>query len=388
MSKLHGKLTVKRLSGVVQAVPGKSAGELQEKTVTPSTEAQTVTPDGGYSGMNRVYVEPVELQAKSVEPSTSAQTVTPGAGYMGLSQVYVGAAPLQQKTATPAAEAQEITPDAGYYGLEKVAVEAAPLQEITITPTSEVQTITPDTEDGYIGFSKITVEAVEYDDSGGGGSGGGGSGDGEITTYPSASGITFGTETITEEVETGLSTYGAVSVLSFPGDPDYPYYLLYRRGNDYHMECYEHIPSYVSGSAYSWIVKFTEEYTGYREWTTPCTADGVCYPDGTWEADSGGGMYPSSTHTIWTEAFLWSNFPLKYYDGRVEEYGEPVPETETVTYEQTVGRDESYLIGGEDLNSIISIAQKITGTSDPMTVEEATQALDEYYAGLNEENTE
>lgn len=241
------------------------------------------------------------------------------------------------------------------------------LTELYVTSTAQDVTYTP--EEGYYGFSKVVVGGVDLG-GGGGGSGGGG---GEVITYPSADGITFGTEPITEEVETGLHIYGTTPIIPFPGDEDYPYYLLYQRGMYYYMECYEHIPYYVSGAAYNWVVKFSEEYTGYREWKTHYnnTSDA-------WEASIGGGMYPESTHTIWAESILWTNFPLKYYDGTIEEFGEPVPETETVISDKPLERDESYLISGDDLNSIIGIAQKVTGTTNPMTVEEATKALEDY----------
>lgn len=58
-------------------------------------------------------------------PTSVAQTVTPDDGYGGLSAVNVGAATLQEKTVTPTTEAQEVTPDNGYYGLSKVTVNAA-----------------------------------------------------------------------------------------------------------------------------------------------------------------------------------------------------------------------------------------------------------------------
>lgn len=130
MCKLYGKISIKRLAGVVKIVPGVSGsggGDLQEKTVTPTPDGLIVTPDGGYAGLSRVNVAAPALQTKSVEPGTSARTVQADTGYLALGAVTVKAAPLQSKNVTPSMEVQTVTPDAGIYGLASVAVDAVPV---------------------------------------------------------------------------------------------------------------------------------------------------------------------------------------------------------------------------------------------------------------------
>lgn len=85
----NGEYDVTNFAKATVAVSGE-APSLQEKSVTPGTSAQTVTPDSGYDGLSQVTVGAVQLQEKSVTPSTSAQTVTPDAGKY-LSKVTVGA---------------------------------------------------------------------------------------------------------------------------------------------------------------------------------------------------------------------------------------------------------------------------------------------------------
>ena len=157
-----GAIGIKRLQGRVSIVPaaaGAGGGKMQEKTVTPSTAAQVVTPDGGYAGMYRVNVEAAKLQDKIVSPSTAGQTVQADDGSLGLGTVTVQGAPVQEKTITPSSVVQIAEPDAAFFGLSRVTVTAAPLQAKNVMPGTEAQTIEPD--EGSYGLSVVEVAGDE-----------------------------------------------------------------------------------------------------------------------------------------------------------------------------------------------------------------------------------
>lgn len=132
-----------RLSALVEQVeslPDAGGGDnivLQSKTVSPSTDAQTVLPDDGYNGLSQVTVNAIKTQSKSVAPSTKSQTVMPDSDYDGLSQVVVDAIRTQPKSIMPLTTLQTVKPDSGYDGLSQVIVNAIPTAT-QATPSVEV----------------------------------------------------------------------------------------------------------------------------------------------------------------------------------------------------------------------------------------------------------
>lgn len=149
-------------SGVtILGVTGNYSGgsiTLQEKTVTPTVNQQSVTPDTGYGGLSKVTVNAATKQNKTVTPTAAQQTVSADSGYYGLGTVTVNATPLETKTVTPTAAQQTVSPSSGKIGLSSVTVNAAPLETKNITPTTSQQTINPSS--GKIGMSSVTVSAV------------------------------------------------------------------------------------------------------------------------------------------------------------------------------------------------------------------------------------
>ena len=79
----------KFLIDVVQK--GSSEPKLQNKTATPTTSQQTISPDSGFDGLSQVVINATPLQSKNATPTTVAQTIAPDNGYIGLDSVNIGA---------------------------------------------------------------------------------------------------------------------------------------------------------------------------------------------------------------------------------------------------------------------------------------------------------
>ena len=125
------------------------------KTLDATTGNQSYTiPAGYHNGSGSVGIT---LEEKTCTPSTTAQNITPTAGKV-LSKVAVAAIATEEKTATaPATGTTDVTPTSGKY-LTKVTVSPTPSESKSVTPLTTAQTVTPSS--GKL-LSSVSVAAID-----------------------------------------------------------------------------------------------------------------------------------------------------------------------------------------------------------------------------------
>lgn len=170
MALADNKAKIQALLDGINALPNKDEGGtaepvLQEKSVTPTKEAQTITPDEDYDGLSQVnvgaipdeYIVPsgtVSITANGTHDVREAESVNVN--------VPTPEPVMQEKTVTPATTAQTVTADDGYDGLSAVTVEQIPADYVI--PAGE-KSITENGTHDVAGFASVNV-AVESGGSG------------------------------------------------------------------------------------------------------------------------------------------------------------------------------------------------------------------------------
>lgn len=141
--------------GVTGNVIPLTAAMMEEKTVTPSTSSQILTPSAGKEGFSKVTVYPV---TSAIDTNITPENIKINKTILGVTGTYTGGdISLQEKTVNPTPSQQEILPDAEYDGFSKVTVNAIETEELSVTPTTQQQVYDHSNDTPY---SKVTVGAV------------------------------------------------------------------------------------------------------------------------------------------------------------------------------------------------------------------------------------
>lgn len=156
------------LDQAIAALAGKSAGGggapvLQEKTITPTTSSQNVTPDSGYDGLSKVTVNamPTATQATPTISVDSAGKITASAtqsaGYVsaGTKTATQQLTTQAAKTITPSKSSQTAVAS-GRYTTGNITVAAIPSNYITTTDATATANDIVSSKTAYVNGAKIT----------------------------------------------------------------------------------------------------------------------------------------------------------------------------------------------------------------------------------------
>lgn len=160
---LIGEINTKgTITGVVNNGVEKVYPQLENLTIDPSKEKQVFKHENSY-GYDEVVVNPITttepiLQTKTAYPNINQQTITYDEGYEGLEEVKIMPVTASIDNNIVAENIKKGVSILDVEGTLEVGAAEPKLQTKTITPTTNSQTINPD--EGYDGFSNVSVNAV------------------------------------------------------------------------------------------------------------------------------------------------------------------------------------------------------------------------------------
>lgn len=91
-----------------------------------------------------------------------------------------------------------------------------------------------------------------------------------------------------------------------------------------------------------------------------------------------GSDYPVGGYTL-----VWNSHDMLDLSGESVTFAAsdaPISEMKNQMVGKPVERDEVYTVAGDTLNSLVGMAQRVTGSQEPMTPDQAADALEEFYA--------
>ncbi len=203
------------MAGAIRAlaVTGESL-TFQNKIVTPNTSVQEIIADSGYTGLEKVTVNPIP--GNYLIPTGSITITENGTTNVAQYASAVVNVPTgstinnQNKTITPTKSQQSVSADSGYTGLGTVTINAIPPQYITTDDVDAVAGDILNNKTAYVDGVKLTGSMANNGATGGTITAQGG-------TYTIPAGYTSG-GTVTANITASTITNTALNVASFVED--------------------------------------------------------------------------------------------------------------------------------------------------------------------------
>lgn len=375
--------------------------QLQELTVTATEEVQTITPPSGIYGFSKVIVEAVEDSGGTGGGGTgeggdddtsggAAENTTFGDEYTE-EEVETGLYDYSGGTDENPSYIPEI-PDGKYKMLFNMKLKAG--KTFRYSHNGESYDLKSDydvyvysvyrwviSDDGKTRYNHFSVIVC--------------SGTSEVFLYNKKTSVESWGQAIETDVKYGDNYYKAIYGSSGHSsyveiEPNYgvsgiPFFNLGKVSTTGY-EAFEAFTT-AGDSGKDQFIAFVSDSPIYYDGNTITNADGspmTIYQcnsadTNTWEeiGTTDGTGYPVGGNTR-----VWNSHDVYDLSGESVTFSAsdaPIAETKTEMVGNPVERNETYTIDGNTMNSLVSTAQKITGSQNPLTPDQATNALEEYY---------